>query len=174
MEHTTSRLRAGTILAHGARGIRLGSTHGVHAFLCLAEAATLLPLRAGRLLFLPLDGAMREIEALAERGLPTALGHGGPDQFDPSLMASCQQFGTHRASIHHLLLGFESCFHLLLLKSGGHGGLWNGSHGGLDLDNHVVGTHGFFWQAAGFGQMDVVPQPDRFPLFVRVRLGVVG
>src|SRR5260370_34994636 len=160
MQDATSCLGASTVLAHGTPSADFRSKNDLHAFPSLAEAATLLPLRAGGLALVPIDGKMREIEALACFGLPTAIRHGRTDQLDPPLSGVNQQFHVHIPCIYHLLLRLESCFYQLRLNDGSHVRVWGRSHGGLHLNNQV-GTHRFLWQATSFRQMDLVSQPDR-------------
>src|SRR5258708_39060042 len=97
MQDATGRLGAGAVLAHRTRGTSLGGKNDFHGFPRLAEAATLLPLRTGRLLLAPIDGEMRQIEALARFGLPTAVRHRGTQQFEPSLSTAYQHHSVDRA-----------------------------------------------------------------------------
>src|ERR1700731_69293 len=106
MEHTTSRLGMGTILAHWTGRTDVRRKDDLHAFACLAQTSTGLPLRAGCLLLAPINGKMRQIETLASFGLPTAVRHGGTQQRDPLLLTADEQFGIHIARIHDLLLRF--------------------------------------------------------------------
>src|SRR5258708_29626090 len=137
MQDAASCLGASAVLAHRTHSAGLGGKNDFHAFPCLAQADTLLPLRTGRLLLVPINGKMSEIEAFACFGPPAAVRHGGADQFDPSLMTPCQQFGVHIPCIHHLLLRLDPCFHSLLLNGGGNSAVLAPSHGGLPLFDQV-------------------------------------
>src|SRR2546422_4746653 len=116
MQDATSRLGMGTILAHGTSGADFRRKDDFHACSCLTEASTRLSLGAGRLLRGPIDGKMRQIEALAGFGLPTTVRHGGTDQLDSSLSAAGKQIGIDIACIRNLLLRLERCFDQLLLN----------------------------------------------------------
>src|SRR5258708_34112142 len=90
MQDATSWLGASAVLAHRTHSAGLGGKNDFHAFPCLPQAATLLPLRTARLLLAPINGKMSETEAFACFGLPAAARHGRADQFDPSLLTPCQ------------------------------------------------------------------------------------
>src|SRR6266571_1148415 len=91
MQDATSRLGAGTVLAHQTCSTGLGSKNDFHALSCLAQARTGLPRRTRGLACGPINREVREIEAFACFGLPTTVRHGRTDECDPPLLAVGKQ-----------------------------------------------------------------------------------
>src|SRR6266852_3231061 len=120
MEHPARRLGVRTVPAYRTSTTSLSGKHDLHAFSCLAQASTGLPLGTRCLPSGPINGEMSQVEALARFGLPTVVSQGRTDQFDPPLGTAHQQIGVYIARIDDLLLRLEFSFDQLLLNDARH------------------------------------------------------
>lgn len=130
--------------------------HDFDAFPGLAHPGARLPVGAGRLLFVPIDEEMGEIEAFARFGLPTAVGHGGTDQANAALLAAGKLFGINVASIHEVFSRLEMSVVQGGLNGADRFSVRDRGDCGVDLNNQVGGG-GIFWPGTGFRQVDFVP-----------------
>src|SRR6266567_6806324 len=172
MEHPASGLGTGTVAAYWTSSTGLGSKDDLHAFSRLAQAGTGLPLGTRCLPRGPIDGEMRQSEAFACFGLPTAVRQGGTEQSDPLLLTAHKQVGLHIPRIHDVLLRLELGFHHLLLNGGSHFHILDRRHGGLHLHNQLW-AHRLFCCGAAFGQMHFLSQPRHLPLSARLSFWIV-
>ena len=107
MQHTTGRLRAGTLAsarASGAGGVGKDDLNAVW-IMQGRPATTLLPLRTGGTGGLPVDLEVGRIEAVARFGLPAVVGQDGTHQRDARVLpAADQQLDIDIAGIQELFL----------------------------------------------------------------------
>jgi hypothetical protein len=91
VQHTTGCLRACTLRAARARRAGRARKDDLDAF-WIAQGrptSTLLPLRTGGTLRLPIDLEVGSIEAVVRFGLPTVVRQDGTQQFDAIVPAFC-------------------------------------------------------------------------------------
>src|SRR5947209_9164711 len=94
------------------------------------------------------------------------------------LLEAFEEFGIHVAAINDLFLRLEVALGQFLLNGDGHLHIWDRSHRGLDLHKEMGDGLCLLLLAllerTRLGEVNFVPEPDRFALFPCSGFWVIG